>query len=96
MYVTAVPLDFVGSLPRRKSRCKNYCIFLLTVWHTAFSVASMPNKRAANKRQFGMVLDKDIVERIDEYCRKNGITRVEFFRRAAEARLKQSNKDKTK
>lgn len=54
----------------------------------------MPNKRADNKRLFGVSLDKDLVKAIDDQCAKEGITRVEFFRRAAEAKLNSKEKRK--
>lgn len=47
----------------------------------------MPNQRAANKKQFGITLTKEEIDRIDEAARAAGLTRTEFMRRAALAAL---------
>lgn len=47
----------------------------------------MPNHRAANKKQFGITLKKDEVDRIDAAARAAGLTRTEFMRRAAIAAM---------
>lgn len=47
----------------------------------------MPNQRAANKKQFGITLTKEEIDRIDEAAKAAGLTRTEFMRRAALAAL---------
>jgi metal-responsive CopG/Arc/MetJ family transcriptional regulator len=48
----------------------------------------MPNKRAESKKLFGVSFDKELLAIIDAECRRLGITRVEFLRQAAEAKIK--------
>lgn len=52
----------------------------------------MPNKRASNKKGFGIYLDAGLLQEIEGYCKKHGINRVEFLKQAAEARLEEENK----
>ena len=47
----------------------------------------MPNQRAANKKQFGITLTKEEIDRIDAAAAAAGMTRTEFMRRAALAAL---------
>ncbi len=56
----------------------------------------MPNVRSVNKRLFGVSMDRALLRAIDAECRRMGITRVEFLRQAAEARLMNGNGNNTK
>jgi metal-responsive CopG/Arc/MetJ family transcriptional regulator len=47
----------------------------------------MPNKRAENKKLFGVSFDRELLATIDVECRRLGISRVEFLRQAAEAKI---------
>jgi len=43
----------------------------------------MPNQRSKDKKQFGLSLDRKLVDDIAVFCDDEGIDRTEFMRRAA-------------
>ncbi len=51
----------------------------------------MPNQRDPKKRLFSVSIDRKVLEKIEEECRKLGISRVEYLRMAALEKLKRDN-----
>ena len=65
---------------------KNVKYLLTGVAHLIY-ISTMPDQRSKDKHVFGVSLDKKLLSQIDRYCKAEGITRTEFFRRMAEAKL---------
>jgi len=55
----------------------------------------MPNKRAENINRVTVTLDKELLKEIEDFCRKHGINRLEFIRKAMDEKLS-AEKEKNK
>ena len=62
--------------------------------YTDYNVG-MPGQRAANKKQFTAAFTVDELKSIDEAAKREGITRTEFLRRAAQLLLDKTDEAKT-
>lgn len=55
----------------------------------------MPNKRAENINRVTVTLDRDRLKAIEDFCKKNGMNRLEFIRKAMDEKLN-AEKEKNK
>lgn len=55
----------------------------------------MPNKRAENINRVTVTLDRDLLKAIEDFCKKNGMNRLEFIRKAMDEKLN-AEKEKNK
>lgn len=56
---------------------------------------AMPNKRAENINRVTVTLDRDLLKAIEDFCKKNGMNRLEFIRKAMDEKLN-AEKEKNK
>ena len=71
--------------------------FSLTGWaNLAILYTTMPNQLSKSKRQFGVSLSRELIDRIAEHCGNEGIDRTELIRRATELYMEQEQKKRGK